>query len=88
MVGSNETVKGASKKFFGLLGMLTPEEGAMMSLELAGCSKDAIDNGAFYVAPDMKQGDGSVIPLLADEKACDELYEGTMQWINSPDRKL
>lgn len=83
MLGSNDAVKGASQKFFSLFGLLTPEEGAQMSLELVGCADEAIKNGAFYVAPDFKQGGQNVIPLLDDQAACDELYDATMAFLKT-----
>jgi NAD(P)-dependent dehydrogenase (short-subunit alcohol dehydrogenase family) len=75
--------RSATDRFFSLFGLLSPAEGAAMSLELAGVTKFSIESGAFYAAPGMRQAPRQVIPLLGDKSACDRLFESTVQFLDS-----
>lgn len=81
VTNSSSFIRSASDKFFSLFGLLSPAEGAEMSLELAEVTKFSIENGAFYAAPGMRQAPKNVIPLLEDRAACDRVFESTVQFL-------
>lgn len=82
-VGKSGFLRSASDRFFSLFGLLSPAEGAQMSLELAQVTKFSIENGAFFVAPGMRQAPKAVIPLLEDKAAYDRLFDSTVQFLES-----
>jgi hypothetical protein len=78
---SSGFAKTVSSKLASLVGLLTPQEGAMMSLELAGARKAAVRNGAFYVGLGLTEGPIDIAPLLHDRVLCGELFDNTIAWI-------
>lgn len=66
-----------------LFGLLSPEQGARLSLDLAKAMPDTLESGAMYTGLGRKKAGRSVIPLLDNQQAVDELYNDTKAFIDS-----
>lgn len=81
-LSSNEVVKQLSTKFFSLFGLLTPVQGAQMSLELSGASPKQLSNGTFYTSLGFRTPQEAVAPLLFDERKCAEVLHDTAAFLD------
>jgi NAD(P)-dependent dehydrogenase (short-subunit alcohol dehydrogenase family) len=63
-----------------LFGLLTPEEGAQMTLDVAGALKDDLRNGTFYRTRILKP---YIIPMLSNDQQCSAVFEDTVTYLES-----
>lgn len=66
-----------------VFGLLSPEQGARLSLDLAKAMPDTLESGAMYTALGRKQAGRNLIPLLDSQQAVDQLYNDTKAFIDS-----
>lgn len=66
-----------------LFGMLTPEQGAALSIELGSAGYGELENGQLYLGLGGKLAAKSIIPLLDNQDAVDSLYTDAKSFIGS-----
>jgi NAD(P)-dependent dehydrogenase (short-subunit alcohol dehydrogenase family) len=63
-----------------LVGLLTPEEGAQMTLDVVGARADDLENGSFYGSQTLKT---FTTPMLSNDAQCNELLVNTLAYLES-----
>ena len=66
-----------------LFGLISPQQGAKLSLELAKALPHSLESGAMYTGVGGKQASANIIPLLQNQQAVDDLYNDTKAFLDS-----
>lgn len=85
MLDSSSAMRGKSwtNRLFRLFGLLYPEEGAALTLELSTAKRGTLKNGEMYVGLGGELASRSVIPMLQDKNKVDKLYNDTKHFVDS-----
>jgi NAD(P)-dependent dehydrogenase (short-subunit alcohol dehydrogenase family) len=68
------------RKAMSMVGLLTPEEGSQMTLDIVGARADELENGCFYGSQTLK---AFTIPMLSNDAQCHELFDNTLAYLES-----
>lgn len=79
----NSNGRGLLNRFFRLFGILYPEEGAALTLELSTAERGSLANGSMYVGLGGQLASSSIIPLLDKTDEVEKLYNDTKSFIDS-----